>query len=184
MGKSGQGELPGIVRGLFPAGGAFPLGLGLTIAVRGLARRRPELFDRLGEFRAARYLVAPSDLDFAFLIVPDGEHATVRTVSARHPQSTDVAVRGPLLMLIGLLDGTLDGDALFFHRLISVEGRTDALVALRNTLEDAALRPSDLLGFGGGLGRLADSGVEAALNLARRLSTPRGNHRDNETGIK
>ena len=176
MGESGQGELPGIVRVLFPAVGAFPLGIGLTVAVRSLARRRPELFDRLGEFRVARYLIVPSDLDFAFLIVPDGERATVRTLSARQPQSTDVAVRGPLLMLIGLLDGTFDGDALFFHRLISVEGRTDALVALRNTLEDAALHPSDLLGFGGGLGRLADSGVESVLNLARRLSTSRDDY--------
>lgn len=176
MGESGQGELPGIMRVLFPAVGAFPIGVALTAAVRRLARRRPELFERLGEFRAARYLVAPGDLDFAFLIVPDGERATVRTVSARHSQPADVVVRGPLLKLIGLLDGTLDGDALFFHRLISVEGRTDALVALRNTLEDAALRPSDLLGFGGGLGRMADSGVEALLSMARRLSEPRGDY--------
>ena len=176
MAEGREGELPGIVRALLPAAGAAPLGIGLTLAVRRLARRRPGLFDRLGDFRTARYLIAPSDLDFAFLMIPDGERASIRTVPAQCRISTDVVVRGPLLMLIGLLDGTLDGDALFFHRLISVEGRTDALVALRNTLEDAALHPADLLGLAGGTGQIVDRGVEAILGVARRLTTPRGDH--------
>lgn len=177
MGDIGNGELPGFVRTLFPAVGAFPLGVGLTHSVRRLARLRPGPFDRLGDFRTARYLVAPSDLDFAFLIVPDGEHASVRTVSLADAAAADVVVRGPLLMLIGLLDGSLDGDALFFHRLISVEGRTDAIVALRNALEDAELRPADLLGLDGEVGRLADRGVARILSILRRLSAPDGTHR-------
>ena len=169
----GTGELPGFVRVLFPAVGAFPLGIGLTFAVRRLARQRPGPFERLGEFRTASYLVAPSDLDFGFLVVPDGERASVRTVSSRRSAAADVAVRGPLLVLLGLLDGSLDGDALFFHRLITVEGRTDAVVALRNALEDAELRPADLLGLDGDAGRLADRGVERILTVLGRLSAPR-----------
>ena len=176
MRASKDGELPGIVRALLPAAGAFPLGLGLTLAVRRLARRRPRMFERLGGFRTARFLVAPSDLSFAFLIVPDGERSEVRTVSAVDLPASDVVVRGPLLMLIGLLDGTLDGDALFFHRMITVEGRTDALLALRNTLEDADLRPADLLGLEGGAGRLANRGVDEIVGLLRRLVEPHAAH--------
>ena len=177
VGDNGNGELPGFVRTLFPAVGAFPLGIGLTRSVRRLARLRPGPFDRLGEFRTARYLVAPGDLDFAFLVVPDGARASVRTVSSRHEVAADVVIRGPLLMLLGLLDGSLDGDALFFHRLISVEGRTDAVVALRNALEDAELRPADLLGLEGEMGRLADRGVARVLGVLRRLSAPQEAHR-------
>src|SRR5690606_7413836 len=102
---SNEGELPAIVRALFPAVGAFPLGIGLTLAVRRLARRRPHLFDRLGQYRTARFLIVPSDLAFAFLVIPDNERSVVNTVSVRCPVACDVTVRGPLLMLIGLLDG-------------------------------------------------------------------------------
>jgi predicted lipid carrier protein YhbT len=71
-------------------------------------------------------------------------------------------------MLLGILDGTLDGDALFFHRSISVSGRTEAVVALRNAIEDAELRPSDMLGIGGQLAQIADTGILGALAFARR----------------
>ncbi len=169
--QSGRGgELPDFLRALFPAAGAFPLGAGLTLAVRRLARRRPHLFDRLGEFRTSRYLVAPSDLAFAFLVIPDGERSQVQTVAADALPPSDIVVRGPLLTLLGLLDGTLDGDALFFRRVITVEGRTDALLALRNTLEDADLRPSDLLGLEGPAGRIANRGVDEIVQLLRCLA--------------
>lgn len=168
-----EGELPGLVRSLLPAAGAFPLGIALTLAVRRLARRRPRLFERLGEYRTATFLIAPSDLAFGFAVVPDGERAEVRTVADDRTADADVTVRGPLLMLLGLLDGTFDGDALFFHRVISVSGRTDALLALRNTLEDADLRPADLLGLKGRPGQIANTGVDEIVELLRRLTGPR-----------
>lgn len=83
---------------------------------------------------------------------------------------SDVLIRGPLLALLGLLDGTLDGDALFFSRVISINGRTEAVLALRNTIEDAELRPADLLGLHGILARCVDTGVLGALSVARRLA--------------
>ena len=76
-----------------------------------------------------------------------------------------------ILMLLGLLDGTFDGDALFFHRTVSVSGQTEAIVALRNAIEDAELTPADLLNLNGEAARLADRGILGSLNLARRILT-------------
>ena len=38
--------------------------------------------------------------------------------------------------LFDLIDGSLDGDALFFSRKLRVTGDTEAVVALRNALDD------------------------------------------------
>lgn len=165
-----EGELPAFVRHLVPSFMARPLGPMLTLSLRSLARRRPQLFDRLGEHRGASYRIDPSDLAFSFIVVPDGAMASVRVVGRDDPATADVTIKGPILMLLGLLDGTLDGDALFFHRVISVSGRTEAVVALRNAIEDAELRPSDLLGLRGTLARLADAGVLGGLSAARHLA--------------
>ena len=163
-------SLPAPIRHLLPAFLGQPLGPLLTQALRSLARRRPEAFERLGEFGRARFLIDPTDLPFAFHVVPDGSAALVRATGKSGTAPCDVVIRGPILLLLGILDGTLDGDALFFHRAISVSGRTEAVVALRNTVEDAELRPSDLLGLRGAIARLADSGILGGLSFARQLA--------------
>ena len=162
-----------------PAFPGRPLGPLLTQALRSLARRRPEAFDRLGEFSKAHFLIDPTDLPFAFHVVPDGSATTVRATDKSDPTPSDVVIRGPILLLLGILDGSLDGDALFFHRAISVSGRTEAVVALRNTIEDAELQPSDLLGLSGAIARLADSGILGGLSLVRQIAT--GAHRRERT---
>ncbi|MDX8535619.1 SCP2 sterol-binding domain-containing protein [Mesorhizobium sp. VK25A] len=162
--------LPGFVRHLFPTVAGLPLGPLLTLSLRSLARRRPGLFERLGESRSACFGIDPVDLAFAFCVVPDGQRSSVRVVSKDEAARSDVQVKGPLLTLLGLLDGTLDGDAMFFSRVISISGRTEAVLALRNTIEDAELRPADLLGLHGILARCVDTGVLGALGVARRLA--------------
>lgn len=163
-------SLPAFVRRLLPSSAATPLGPLLTLSLRSLARRRPGLFERLGEHRSARFLLDPTDLSFAFSVVPDGAASIVRITSKSGSVPCDVVIRGPLLKLLGVLDGTLDGDALFFHRTISVSGKTEAVVALRNAIEDAELRPSDLLGLRGALGRVADASILSGLSAMRHFS--------------
>lgn len=165
-----DGELPQIFRVLFPAFGARPLGMLLTGSIRALARRQPRLFARLGVHRSATFFIDPTDLAFAFTVVPDGEKTLVCVVEKAVAATADVVVRGSILMLLGLLDGTLDGDALFFHRIISVSGRTEAVVALRNAIEAAELRPADLLGIHGAFARFANATILGGLSAARRLA--------------
>ena len=38
-----------------------------------------------------------------------------------------------------MIHGTLDGDALFFSRDITIEGNTDAILALRNAIDAAEI---------------------------------------------
>lgn len=168
--RNTEGRLPTVVCHLLPSIAGLPLGPLLTLSLRSLARREPRLFERLGEHRSACYFIDPIDLAFAFTVVPDGERSIVRVVRKSQTSASSVLIRGPLLTLLNVLDGTLDGDALFFSRAISISGRTEAVLALRNTIEDAELRPADLLGLRGHLARLVDTGVLGALNFARQMT--------------
>lgn len=116
----------------------------LTQAVRRLARRRPDVFTRLGVHQGKRYLIRPTDLPIGFVLFPCGATARVRI---GHPGSLDADVRieGPLSDLLSLFDGSLDADAAFFSRRLRVEGDTAAMMALHNAIEAAELRLGDLI---------------------------------------
>ena len=61
-------------------------------------------------------------------------------VGEGHGTETPTAtIRGPLLTLIQLLEGKLDGDALFFSRELVIEGDTTAVVTLRNAIDGAGI---------------------------------------------
>ncbi len=175
MAESFKGELPYLMRLLALPSGVLPLGFFLTRSLRDLARRKPNLFERLGEHGQTPFFIDPTDLNYAFVIVPDGANTDVKMVGKKDTARGEVVVRGPLLSLLGLLDGTFDGDALFFSRGISVSGKVDALLALRNAIEDAELKPSDFIGAGGSIGSVTDRIVLNAVSFARRLAgTPSG----------
>jgi predicted lipid carrier protein YhbT len=166
---AGRGALPAVLTTLVGTLPRFPLAFALTRAVRDLARRRPELFERLDAFAAREIAVVPSDLPFAFVLEPRGARARVTVVDHDEAELAAARVRATLLVLLGLLDGTYDGDALFFSRDLVVEGETDAVVALRNTIENAELTPAELAGLEGTLGRLVDRAVGDGLGVARRV---------------
>jgi len=50
-----------------------------------------------------------------------------------------VRISGPLSAFLGMMHGAYDGDALFFSRDLTVEGDTEAALALRNAIDDAEL---------------------------------------------
>lgn len=101
-----------------------------------VARSRPELFARLGPHTDKLFLIDPIDLPFVLVLRPNAAQphltASRRTERPRH----DAAIAGTFLDLLGMMDGSLDGDALFFSRDLRVSGDTEAIVALRNALDD------------------------------------------------
>ena len=133
--------------------------------LRETLRRRPEPFARLGAHAAKTFLIDPTDLPLAFVLRPDPAAPSIAPLRRRVGSGAavdcmavdwDGRVAGPLSALLGLVHGTVDGDALFFSRDIAMEGDTAAIVALRNAIDDAEL---DLLSLAaeafGDPGRLA-----------------------------
>lgn len=97
---------------------------------------QPDLFGRLSALNDPTYFIDPCDLPFAFILDGDGENAYVEIVREK-TRPTAATIRGPLMGLLDLLEGRIDGDALFFSRTLTIEGDTEAVVALRNAVDGA-----------------------------------------------
>jgi O2-independent ubiquinone biosynthesis accessory factor UbiT len=129
-------RLPGLFsRGLEPFPLA-PLQWWLARVLQSVVARHPGLFERLGSHAQKRFGIEPTDLPFVFVIEPRPQ-APRTSVLRTLPHNISVRIAGPLLGLLGLIDGSYDGDALFFSRDLIVEGDVEAVLALRNALEDA-----------------------------------------------
>lgn len=113
--------------------------------------RHPGLFDRLGEFADRRFGIVPTDLPFGFTISPRQGTITVLRPDAMTQQ--DATISGPFFLLLALLEGRLDGDALFFSRALQFSGDTEAVLALRNALDDNRFDlPTDIAAMAGPFG--------------------------------
>ncbi len=135
-----------------------PLQPALALMLARIGRAHPDLYDRLGDHAEKRFGIDPTDLPFAFVLEPRPGRPEARAVRAL-PGGLDASIRGPLAGLIGMAEGTLDGDALFFSRVLWVEGDVAASLALRNAIDDARIDFGKLLlgGFGPLSARLADA---------------------------
>ncbi len=130
----------------------------------GVLRSHPDLFERLGDYRQTRYLFCPLDLPLNFLVVPAARTVQVSR-KAKRPLS-DACIEGPLVLLLGLLEGRCDADALFFSRELSVTGDMEAMLALRNALDDSAIDlPTEI---GSLAGPLAPFVARAARHVRKR----------------
>lgn len=133
--------------------------------------RHPRLFDRLGVHAGARYLIDPTDLPFVLIIHPAATDGRLRVLPRDTMEPRDARIGGPLAALLGLVHGSYDGDALFFSRDLVVEGDTEAVLALRNAIDDAEIDLSEeALHALGPLRALAARPVAGILPLIERLT--------------
>lgn len=100
------------------------------------AAGRPELFRRLGPHSGKRFLIDPVNMPFAFILLPDPVRPELRACRRSGIPQHDARIAGTFLTLLDMIDGRLDGDALFFTRDLIIEGDTEAVVVLRNALDD------------------------------------------------
>lgn len=163
-----KGDLPGAVRILIRPLPRPPLSIFLTLMVRRLADRFPEVFERLGEYPSLSLMIDPTDLPIRFRLLLAGAQSRVDVIADGAADAAAAYVRAPLLVLLGLLDGTYDADALFFSRDLAIEGDTEIVLAVRNAIEEADLRPAQLIGLAGPPARIFDQIVRQGLALARR----------------
>jgi O2-independent ubiquinone biosynthesis accessory factor UbiT len=119
------------------------LQLPLQRVIAAFARRHPAVFGRLGPQASKRFLIDPTDLPFAFRLCPKPPSPRIevlaKTQRPLRQRPWDARIAGPLAALLGMVHGTLDGDALFFSRELVIEGDTEAVLALRNALDDAEI---------------------------------------------
>lgn len=109
-----------------------------------LARRHAGMLERLADLAGATCLIVPRDLPAAFLLTlqPAPQPPRLELVNAEGAVAR-ATIRADLATLLQLLEGRIDGDALFFSRDLTVEGDMEVVVALRNAVDDAGI---DLIG--------------------------------------
>ena len=146
-----RGNIPSLVAN---AAGVLPL-LPLEVIARRLMANamaaRPSFAERLGEGIGRVFAIDPIDCPFVFLMKPGKTRLELRVVRQTEAGGYDARIAAPMLVLLGMIDGTYDGDALFFSRDLVIEGDTEAVVALRNAIENADLDPSTVLGLPGSM---------------------------------
>jgi predicted lipid carrier protein YhbT len=99
-------------------------------------------------------------LPLVFLVEPS--RAAVSVMRKPIDCEADAVVEGPLFLLLALLEGRCDADALFFSRSLTVTGDMEAILALRNALDGCEIDlPRDLGASAGPLAPLVSRSVEA-----------------------
>jgi len=163
-----RGHLPkavGRLLGLMPT---LPFELICGRLAANAAAARPSFTARLGEHAGATFAIDPVDCPFAFLVTLGSRGPALRMVRDLARTHYAARIAAPLVVLIGMLDGTYDGDALFFSRDLVIEGDTEAVLALRNALDDAELDPATVAGVPALLKPAFNGGAGAVLGRLRR----------------
>ena len=111
----------------------------LDAAMDVMGRRHSRIFDRISKYGHPVYLIDPIDLPYVFVFHPDIRTPKLVARPSNYSCGADATIRGPLACLLAMLEGRTDGDALFFSRELVIDGDTEAIVALRNAIDDAEI---------------------------------------------
>jgi O2-independent ubiquinone biosynthesis accessory factor UbiT len=96
----------------------------------------PAMLDRLGPHRMTRFLIDPTNLPFALLLQLDPARPVFEAVHRTDLPAHDARIAATILNLLRLVDQGQDGDAMFFSRDLDISGNTEAVVSLRNAIDD------------------------------------------------
>lgn len=108
----------------------------LNNIIRHISQKNPLLFNRLGIHDAKTFIIEPVNFPFIFVLKPKKQNPRLYIRRTKNGIKADATIKGTFLNLLHLVDGKKDGDALFFSRDLSIEGDTEAVVCLRNALDD------------------------------------------------
>lgn len=142
-----------------------------SFAMAAVRLRHAAVFERLCDLRNTSFLIDPSDIPVRFLlsVALPTPRLTVLGADEQPAEPAAATISGPLQALIDLLEGRTDGDALFFSRILVVEGDMAAVVALRNAVDGAEISlVDDLTRPLGPLGIPARGLARAGATLYRR----------------
>ncbi len=130
-----------------------------------IQKNHPAILERLTPLAGTEFLICPTDLPHDMRMIIGTGQVDCR-IEGDIKTPADVTISGPFLSLMDMMDGRIDGDALFFSRSLSVEGDTEALLTLRNAMdsEDIDLRQEILTSLGP-----LKTPAAALLNITGRL---------------
>jgi predicted lipid carrier protein YhbT len=146
----------------------------LDFVMATVAERHPSVLERLGDFAGQTLLVEPTDVPRALALElrAPPEHPRLRLANDEDRAAAAARIRGPLGALIALMEGRVDGDALFFSRDITFDGAMETVVALRNALDgeeiDVLDDLFDRLGPLAGPARFVHERADGLLRVAAR----------------
>ncbi len=171
-------RLPGIVAWVVRPLPLLPLQIALERLLSGILERHPDLVDRLSGFERRRIAICPSDVPVIIVLEPRDGTMILRVERTLDGETVAARICGPLFALIGLVDGDYDGDALFFSRDLIIEGDIEAVLALRNAIDNAGV---DLFGEAiATLGPCAMPFSRAAQSIAHLWTALHTNARHNQ----
>ena len=143
----------------------------LSAALMMIHRAHPDVFERMDGFAGRAILIDPIDLPYVFILTPDQRAPKVVVARDYQPDVVDAIIRGPLASLLDMLEGRIDGDAMFFSRQLEIEGNTEVVVALRNAVDGAEIDlTADILSLFGPFAGPARTVVKAANRIATLAS--------------
>lgn len=114
----------------------LPLQPVLYRIVRRIAEKHPELFERLGKHQRTNFVIDLTDMPFALHLRPFPPSLILRAVHKDKLPRHEAHIAGDFRTLLRLLDAEVDGDAIFFSRDLVISGDTEAVVTLRNAMDD------------------------------------------------
>ncbi len=101
-----------------------------------MQKKHPNFVERLADLEQPSWLINPVDMPFAFYLTIEGEYLNIKALrkEGEKPDASAI-IHASLPNLIKMMNGSSDGDALFFTRDLNIEGSTEAVVALRNAID-------------------------------------------------
>lgn len=144
------------------------LTLALSRYVVAMRSRHPEILERMGPYATKSILINPTDLPLALLLLPSNAHPA-SAIRLPGPCKWDACISGSIAALFAMVQGSRDGDALFFSRDIKVEGSADVVLALRNAIDASELDLlSELFILMGPIGNPAAKILRTVLSLIEK----------------
>lgn len=112
-----------------------------TRLIKMVCQRHPEILDAVASFTGKRVEIDPIDMPFALILEIDPVVPRLHVIGRREleKESIDAAIRAPLEILTAMVEGRIDGDAVFFSRQLTIEGDTEIVLALRNAIDGAGI---------------------------------------------
>ena len=112
---------------------------------KNLNNLHPNLGERLSDANGKSFALVLEDMQLNAILYIDDGRISCNLLDKFVKPTADVIIQGTSTALLDLLEGRCDGDALFFSRTLNVEGDTEALLVLRNALDNEQILLRDIV---------------------------------------